>query len=480
MRSRDIYSLIFILLIAGIALSIVFAPEGRWLFNRDVSVRLGLDLRGGIQVLLRAAEPVERSVMQTAAGVIERRINGLGVAESVVQLSGNDRIIVEIPGIDNPEQAIETLRGTGKLEFIDTKGEFLAPGTIVRTTGSPNPVALRPTATATGTDTVTGTTTVTGTEEITPTVPEGPIYESITDGKDLDLNSVQPPQIAGQSLTNQFAVPFAFTGESARRLEQFTAANIQRPMCIVLDNQVFSCPVVQAALIGGRGEITTSTRQDAEQIYTQLKYGALPVPLQVESSRTVSASLGQGSVDASIVAGLVGLLTVALFMILFYRLPGFLATVALLLYTAISFALYQLIPVTLTLPGIAGFILSIGVAVDANVLIFARLKEELRRGRSLNASIDAAFVEAWPAIRDSSVATLITCTILFMFGNTFGVSLIKGFALTLGLGIALSLFTAMVVARTFLHMINPLPFAQNPWLYELKDAPGMRHVREVT
>lgn len=467
MRSRDIYSLIFILLIAGIALSIVFAPEGRWLFNRDVSVRLGLDLRGGIQVLLRAAEPVERSVMQTAAGVIERRINGLGVAESVVQLSGNDRIIVEIPGIDNPEQAIETLRGTGKLEFIDTKGEFLAPGTIVRTTGSPNPVALRPTA------------TVTGTEEITPTVAEGPIYESITDGKDLDLNSVQPPQIAGQSLTNQFAVPFAFTGESARRLEQFTAANIQRPMCIVLDNQVFSCPVVQAALVGGRGEITTSTRQDAEQIYTQLKYGALPVPLQVESSRTVSASLGQGSVNASIVAGLVGLLTVALFMILFYRLPGFLATVALLLYTVISFALYQLIPVTLTLPGIAGFILSIGVAVDANVLIFARLKEELRRGRSLNASIDAAFVEAWPAIRDSSVATLITCTILFMFGNTFGVSLIKGFALTLGLGILLSLFTAMIVTRTFLHVINPLPFAQNPWLYELKDAPGMRHAREA-
>ncbi|MDW8146896.1 MAG: protein translocase subunit SecD [Roseiflexaceae bacterium] len=394
MRSRDIYLFIFILIIAGVALSIVFAPEGRWLFNRNVSIRLGLDLRGGTQVLLRAAEPVDRSVMQTAAGVIERRINALGVAELVVQLSGNDRIIVEIPGIDNPEQAIETLRGTGKLEFIDTKGEFLAPGTIVRTTGSPNPITPRPTATVTGTETITST------ETISPTVPEGPIYESITDGKDLDLNSVQPPQLRGQSLQNQFAVPFAFTGELARRLEQFTAANIQRPMCIVLDNRVFSCPVIEAALVGGRGEITTSTRQDAEQIYTQLKYGALPVPLQVESSRTVSASLGQGSVDASIVAGVVGLVTVALFMILYYRLPGVLATVALLLYTLISFALYQLIPVTLTLPGIAGFILSIGVAVDANVLIFARLKEELRRGRSLNASIDAAFVEAWPAIRD--------------------------------------------------------------------------------
>jgi len=473
-RSRDIYFFVFVVLLTGIALSIIFAPGGRWLFDRDVAIRLGLDLRGGTQVLLRAAEPVERSVMQTAAGVIERRVNGLGVAESVVQLSGTDRVIVEIPGIANPEQAIETLRGTGKLEFIDTNGEFLTAGTIVRTTGSPNPVALLPTATAplTGTE-------PTATQPISPTAATGPIYQSITDGKDLDLNAVQPPQISGQSISNQFAVSFAFTGESASRLEQFTAANIQRPMCIVLDNQVFSCPVIQAALIGGRGEITTSTRQDAEQIYTQLKYGALPVPLQVESSRTVSASLGQNSVDASIVAGIVGLTTVALFMILFYRLPGVLATLALLIYTAISFALYQLIPITLTLPGIAGFILSIGLAVDANVLIFARLKEELRKGKSLRVAIESGFDEAWPAIRDSSVATLITSTILFMFGNTFGVSLIKGFALTLGLGILLNLFTAVVVTRTFLHLVSPLPFAQNPWLYELKDAPGMRYVRET-
>ncbi len=474
MRSRDIYFFVFVVLLTGIALSIIFAPGGRWLFDRDVAIRLGLDLRGGTQVLLRAAEPVERSVMQTAAGVIERRVNGLGVAESVVQLSGTDRVIVEIPGIANPEQAIETLRGTGKLEFIDTNGEFLTAGTIVRTTGSPNPVALLPTATAplTGTE-------PTATQPISPTAATGPIYQSITDGKDLDLNAVQPPQISGQSISNQFAVSFAFTGESASRLEQFTAANIQRPMCIVLDNQVFSCPVIQAALIGGRGEITTSTRQDAEQIYTQLKYGALPVPLQVESSRTVSASLGQNSVDASIVAGIVGLTTVALFMILFYRLPGVLATLALLIYTAISFALYQLIPITLTLPGIAGFILSIGLAVDANVLIFARLKEELRKGKSLRVAIESGFDEAWPAIRDSSVATLITSTILFMFGNTFGVSLIKGFALTLGLGILLNLFTAVVVTRTFLHLVSPLPFAQNPWLYELKDAPGMRYARET-
>lgn len=461
-RSRDLYMLVIVAVLTGIALSILFAPGGRWLFDRDVTIRLGLDLRGGTQVLLRAAEPVERTVMQTAAGVIERRVNGLGVAESVVQLSGTDRIIVEIPGVANPEQAIETLRGTGKLEFIDTQGQFLNSGAIVRTSGSPNPLAL-------------ATQPVTGTESA---IDAGPIYESITDGKDLDLNAVQPPTIASQSISNQFSVPFAFTGESARRLEQFTAANIQRPMCIVLDNVVFSCPVVQAALIGGSGEITTGTRPDAEQIYTQLKFGALPVPLQVESSRTVSASLGQNSVDASLLAGIVGLTTVALFMIMFYRLPGVLATLALLIYTAISFALYQLIPVTLTLPGIAGFILSIGLAVDANVLIFARLKEELRKGRPLHVAIEAGFEEAWPAIRDSSVATLITSTILFMFGNTFGVSLIKGFALTLGLGVLLNLFTAVVVTRTFLHLVNPLPFAQNPWLYELKDAPGMRHARE--
>jgi preprotein translocase subunit SecD len=406
--------------------------------------------------------------METARGVIERRVNGLGVSEAVVQRSGSDRIIVELPGVKDPEQAVETLRGTGRLEFVDTQGQYLQTGQVVRTSGNENPAALLPTA----------TTSPTGTQQTqpAPTIdPSIPIYQSITQGRDLDTRSVQPRFGGGSNIQNQYAVSFAFTGESAQRLEQFTSQNIQKPMCIVLDNVVFSCPVVQAALIGGSGEITTATRADAERIYNQLKYGALPVSLQVESSRTVTATLGQSSVDASWIAGAIGITVVALFMIAFYRLPGLLATIALLIYTAISFAIYKLIPVTLTLPGIAGFILSVGLAVDANVLIFARLKEELRHGRTLRNAIEAGFNEAWPAIRDSSIATLITSLILFLFGNSFGVSLIIGFALTLGLGILLSLFTAVVVTRTLLRLIVPLELAQNPWMYDMPEATGLQH-----
>jgi len=241
----------------------------------------------------------------------------------------------------------------------------------------------------------------------------------------------------------------------------------------VLDNTVVSCPVIQSALVGGSGEITTNTREDAEKILNQLKYGSLPVTLSIESSRTVSATLGANSVQASIVAGLVGLIIVAVFMVVYYRLPGLLATVALIIYTIIIFAVHKLVPITLTLSGIAGFILSIGLAVDANVLIFARLKEELRNKRSFLRAVEAGFDEAWPAIRDSSASTLITSAILFLFGNSFGVSLIKGFALTLALGILLNLFTAVVVTRTFLRMVVRNESAHATWLYEVGSDPDV-------
>jgi preprotein translocase subunit SecD len=472
-RSRESTLLVIVLIISGLAAWIVFAPGDTWL-GRDVHTRLGLDLQGGTQVLLKAQDPtVTRDVMQTAQQVVDRRVNGLGLSETLVQLSGNDRIIIELPGVTNPEQVSETLRGTGKLEFIanpDGTGfdaqQAPAEGSIVRTSGSPNP---RPRAT----DSPTSTAALSDTVEAAVT---GPIYKSITDGKDLDTTQIQPrfgnSQTPGQ---NQFAVSFAFNNESAGSLETFTSQNVGKLMCIVLDNTINSCATIQSALIGGSGEISTSTRAEAERLFTQLKYGALPVPLQVESSRTVSATLGQDSVSASVLAGAVGLIIVALFMILYYRLPGVLATLALLIYTLLSFAMYRLIPVTLTLAGIAGFILSIGLAVDANVLIFARLKEELRHGKSLRAAVEAAFVEAWPAIRDSNASTLITCVILFVFGNSFGVSIIKGFALTLGLGIILSMFTAIIVTRTFLRLIVPLALAQNPWMFELENAPGLEH-----
>lgn len=447
MQNRNLLSLLLIISATGLALAVNFAPNNIFL-DRDVSIRLGLDLQGGIQVLLRSADPdATADEIATAARVIEQRVNALGVGETVVQQAGNNRIIVELPGVANPEQAIETLRGTGRLEFIDPQGQYLADGTIVRTSSSPNPPQLAES------DTVTDVTSL------------GPIYQSITDGADLDTSAVQPTFSQGGALGSRPAVSFAFRGESARRLASFTAANVGRPMCIVLDNVVVSCPVINAALTDGSGIIEVSTEADRNRIFNQLKYGALPVPLVIETSRTVTATLGRESVAASITAGVVGLAVVAAFMILFYRGPGVVATVALIIYTIISFAIYRLIPITLTLPGIAGFILSIGLAVDANVLIFARLREEYRRGRDIRSALELGFVESWPAIRDSSVSTLITSIVLFMFGNSFGVSLIKGFALTLGLGIVISLFTAVVVSRTFLRLLLPLFSDERAWWF---------------
>ncbi len=447
MQNRNLSALILIIVVTGLALAINFAPNNNFL-GRDVSVRLGLDLQGGIQVLLRSADPdATADEIATAAKVIEQRVNALGVGETVVQQAGRDRIIVELPGVANPEQAIETLRGTGRLEFIDSFGQFLAEGTIVRTSSSPNPPQLA------------------ATETTTDSIDLGTIYQSITDGADLDTSAVQPTFSQGGTLGSRPAVSFAFRGQSAQRLASFTAANVGRPMCIVLDNVVVSCPVINAALTDGSGIIEVSSEADRNRIFNQLKYGALPVPLVIETSRTVTATLGQESVAASIVAGIIGLSVVAVFMILFYRGPGLIATVALLIYTAISFAIYRLIPVTLTLPGIAGFILSIGLAVDANVLIFARLREEYRRGRDIRKALELGFVESWPAIRDSSVSTLITSIVLFMFGNSFGVSLIKGFALTLGLGIMVSLFTAVIVTRTFMRVVLPLFSDEHAWWF---------------
>ncbi|NNJ08961.1 protein translocase subunit SecD [Chloroflexales bacterium ZM16-3] len=453
MRIRDLYSLLLIVIVAGVALFINFAPSQNFL-GRDVRFRLGLDLQGGIQVLLRTTSATAtKDEVETAAGVIERRVNGLGVGETVVQLAGSDRIIVELPGVDNPEQAVETLRGTGRLEFIDSQGQYIPDGTVVRTTGDPNPAKL------------TSTNPITGTNTVTNTAASGPIYQSITDGKDLDTSAVQPSFSQGGTLGSRPAVSFSFKGNSATSLAQFTAANVGKPMCIILDSEVVSCPVINAALTDGSGVIETNSNTDRDRILNQLKYGALPIPLEVETSRTVTATLGQASVRTSIVAGFAGLIVVALFMVLFYRLPGFLAALALMIYAAISFAIYRLIPITLTLPGIAGFILSIGLAVDANVLIFARLREEYRRGRDIRTSLELGFQESWPAIRDSSASTLITSIVLFLFGNSFGVSIIKGFAITLGLGIVISLFTAIVVTRTFLRLAAPVFSEQNAWLF---------------
>ena len=454
MRRRDINLLLLTLLVTALALWINLAPGERWL-GRDVHTRFGLDLRGGTQVLLRATTPnVTPEQLDIARQTIEQRVNGLGVTEATVQTSGNNRIIVELPDVADPEQALRTIRSTGKLEFVDPAGQQLIEGQLVRTSGSPDLPATPP---------VTDTTTLSETPTITETAATGPVLEVIADGAELDLASVQP----GVDQTGRPYVAFSFTGGSARTLEQFTAANVGQPMAIVLDNRVQSIATIQDVLPGS-GQITTNTVADRDAIFNVLKYGSLPVAFEVETSRSVSATLGQDSIDASFLAGIIGISAVALFMLLYYRLPGLLANIALLIYILISVALYRLVPVTLTLAGIAGFILSIGLAVDANVLIFARLKEELRRGRPLAVAVEQGFEHAWPSIRDSSVSTLITSLILYWFGSNFGVSIIKGFALTLALGILVSLFTAIVITRTFLRLVVRSGRFTNPWLYAVE------------
>jgi protein-export membrane protein SecD len=229
-------------------------------------------------------------------------------------------------------------------------------------------------------------------------------------------------------------------------------------VAIILDKQVVSAPVINQPITDGSGIISSNVPggfplEEARDVAIKMKYGALPVPLTVVENRTVGPTLGQDSIERSIQAGAIGLLVVFLFMITYYRLPGFLADLALIVYALLNFALYKLIPVTLTLPAITGFILSMGMAVDANILVFERMKEELRAGRSLRVAMETGFSRAWPSIRDSNLSTLITCAILFWFGSNFGASIVKGFAITLALGLVINLFTAVVVTRTFMRVV---------------------------
>jgi protein-export membrane protein SecD len=265
---------------------------------------------------------------------------------------------------------------------------------------------------------------------------------------------------------NEYVIPFELKPEAAETFGQYTTANVGQFLCIVLDKSVISCPRIQEPIPGGRGSISGAfTLEEARQLAVQLRYGALPIPLRVESFNRVGATLGEQSVNRSIRAGVIGLSVVLLFMLVYYRLPGALADAALIVYVLINFALYKLVPITLTLPGIAGFILSAGMAVDANILIFERMKEELRSGRRLTRAIEMGFDRAWPSIRDAQLSTLIITGILFLFGTNFGASIVKGFAITLALGTTVNLFTAVFATRTFVRHVAAVG---EDWLAERK------------
>jgi preprotein translocase subunit SecD len=471
MNRRQNNWLIVIVILFGLALWIDLSKtiniknpfNDKVLVFRNTETRLGLDLRGGLQVLMEADVPANVAVnpedLKVARQILENRSNALGVSEVVMQTAGDRRIVAEFPGISNPEEVVASLQKTGLLEFVDMGTNRIPEGTIIKTdyTQQLGSQAAGTSTAPTPTEAPTATPTVTATPEAgaSPTpaaggtpAPDETVYHTVMTGTSLSAVSVQVSQMG------QYEISFTLKTDAADMFSQYTGSHVGQILGIVLDKRVISAPSINSQISGGQGVIQGSfTQQTANELAIQLRYGSLPIPLKVVESRTVGPTLGEESVRKSILAGAIGLSVVILFMALYYRLPGVLADLALVVYALLSLAVFKLVPVVLTLPGIAGFILSIGMAVDANVLIFERLKEELRAGKNLRMAIDLGWARAWPSIRDSNFSTLITCVILFWFGSAFGASLVKGFALTLGFGVVVSLFTAIIVTRTFLHVV---------------------------
>lgn len=415
----------------------VIVAVSAWIVqNPNYPIQRGLDLQGGLQVLLAADVPADQTVtadqMDTARQIIDRRVNALGVTEPLVQVEGDRRILVELPGIQNPEEAISLIQETALLEFIDTGSTPLPEGFCVRTTLSEGPSRCE---FAPG-------------EPVTAEVENpAPTYETVLTGADLREANTETDGFGG------YFVSFLLTPEAGDRFAEYTRANIGQFLTIILDKQVISSPQINA-VIEDAGTITGNfTLEEAQRLALQLRYGSLPVPLRIESTRQIGATLGEQSVDASIRAGAIGVAVVLLFMLIYYRLPGSLADVALVIYALLNVAVYMFVPVTLTLPAITGFLLSTGMAVDANILVFERIKEELRRGASLRESINTGFNRAWTSIRDSNIATLVICFILWIFGRSFGASTVQGFAYTLAIGVTISMFTAVIITRTLVRLV---------------------------
>lgn len=462
-RSYRLLIPILVILLLAVYIDLPKSPGVHFIgINRDFSTHLGLDLVGGVQALLEADVPATQTInpadMSVAVSIVENRVNALGVSEAVVQPAGSRRIVVELPGETDPAKALATIQQTGLLEFVDMSAlseqqAFSLVHSKVNTDWVPG--GSQPSQNSTlGAPTPTPESSInpstTPTNTITSTVPivSGPTFHTVMTGADITNVGVQTTQGGG------YVVAFELNSEGTQIFKDFTTAHVGQVLGIVLDKEVISTPAVNSAITGGKGVIEGKfTADEANNLAKLLRYGSLPIPLKVVSSETVGPTLGQDSLRKSLTAGLIGMSVVVLFMALYYRLPGIVADMALITYALFTYALFRLIPVTLTLPGIAGFVLSVGVAVDANVLIFERIKEELHGGRALRQAIDLGWNRAWPSIRDSNFSTLITCGILFWFGSNFGASIVKGFSLTLALGVLVSMFTAIVVTRTFLHLV---------------------------
>ena len=394
---------------------------GDFSVNQEIKTHLGLDLQGGTQLVLQMKTeeiPAGQSITdynERARKVIDRRINGLGVSEPVIQAIGDDKILLQLPGIDDIQKANDLATQQAKLEIK-----------IPDTANAGQFKSLTPPLTG---------------EHLNPT--------------DVRFDSA-----------NQPVIHFEFTGDDANRWIQLSKDFKGQAVQITLDGKEISAPVIEDIFTSGVGQISGRfTVASAKDLSSLINSGALPVSLTVIQSSRVEPTLGAQSVDRSLIAGAVGLLLVAFFMIAYYRVPGVLAVMALAFYTTLTYAIFRLIPVTLTLAGIAGFILSIGMAVDANVLTFERLKEELRSGKSLRVAVEEGRKRAFPSIFYSNLATVLTAGILFMFGT----GTVKGFALTLGIGVAVSFFTAVIVTQMLLHGAIEFSSLRRRWLYGVEE-----------
>lgn len=387
--------------------------------------KLGLDLAGGTHLVYRAdtasVDPADvAGAMNTLQEVIERRVNLFGVAEPLVQIeqgsflsgSKDQRLIVELPGVTDVKKAIDLIGKTPLLEFLLVKD----------TTGL--------------------------TEEDIAKIPPSEIYTKT----DLSGRYLSKAVLEFDPTTGIPKVGLNFNSEGAKIFASITKTNIGRVLAISLDGVPISTPVIRQEITGGNAEISGQfTPTEARDLVRNLNYGALPLPIELVSTQTIGPSLGAVALGSGMKAGVIAFIVISIFLIIWYRLPGVMAVIALVIYTILNLALFKFIPVTLTAAGIGAFILSIGMAVDANILIFERMKEELKRGRNLEDAVREGFLRAWASIRDSNSSSIITAVILFWFAST---SVVKGFALVFGLGVVVSMFTAITASRTFLMALK--------------------------
>lgn len=471
---------------------------------------LGLDLQGGTHLVYEAdftdIQPgAEGDAIEVAREIIEKRINRYGVSEPHIQIIGDDRISVQIPGV-TAEEAMALVGTVAELDYRELKGaDSILAGAASK--GDTSVTVADATGFEVGDTLVIGLSSTGGVDKElweakgiasingTNISLDSTVFNDHQAGEPLSLwipatGTIDDEEIhlTGKYLlpnsyvqvnqqTGEPEVAFEFNEEGAMLFAQITGRLIGEMLGIFLDNDIISAPVVQTQ-ISDKGIIEGLSFDEARILSSQLNGGALPLPLgrwdgdefqmgQPAVIQSVDATLGADSLQKSLIAGIIGLVLVMIFMIAYYRLPGLLACIALLIYGAVVLTIFKLVPVTLTLAHIAAFILSIGMAVDANVLIFERMKEEMRSGKTLGASIEAGFSRAWPAIRDSNVSTLITCIILFWFGSRIiSAPLVMGFALTLGIGVVVSMFTALIVTKSFLRTVAYTPLSQKPALFK--------------